>query len=300
MNALIGLSRETNGSPILELFARLGFEDCRATLAYVADDNSQQHHHPFGRNGSSATATLERTECLSAIEKDANQMLDEARANLYESGIHATHVILHGHPATALMEAGDQLCTDLICATATKQGALRCAVFGSVCRALTIHAKESVLISKGVPEGNKPFTAVLAIDHSPYCEKALDRLIEMNPMGIQKLIVMTAVAPREYDELWSSYDLPESEQATLRFDRDRVLARNAEIAQRFRGRNIEASVAVLDLPVRESINQVMTDNNADLLIMASQGHGFVERLTIGSLTLHEAVAETHSLLIVRP
>jgi len=301
MNALIGLDREADGTPILELFARLGFEDCRVTLAYAAEPRSGRHNPRFNsgdyidQGGARSGAAVALT-----AEEDAHQMLDLARDVLYRQGIHSTHVILHGHPASALIEAADQLGASLVGAAATKFGPIRCAVFGSVCRALTIGAHQSVLIAKDMPTPDKPLTAVFATDHSTYCDKAIDALYQMNPMGIQKLVIMSAVAPKGYDELWASYGLPESEQATLTLNREKVTQRNAAIAERFRGLNMETSVAVIDKPVRDGINEVMADNNADLLILAAQGHGFVERMTIGSVSLHEAVAEPHSLLILRP
>ncbi len=301
MNALIGLDRAVNGTPILDLFGRLGFADCRATLAYAAEQPTSSHSPhfrsgDFGDGGEkSAAATLAQIE-----EEDAHDMLDEARSILYQQGIHSTHMILHGHPGSALMAAATQMEVDIVAASSSKYGPLRCAVFGSVCRALTISARQSVLIARDVVPRDKPLTAVFATEHTDYCDRAVETLIKMNPMGIQKMVVMTAIAPHDYEILWAAYDLPASEKATLTFNRDKALELNSAIAKRFRTLSMETSVAVIDKPVRQAINEVMADNDADLLILAAPNHGFLDRMTTGSLSLHETVAEKHSLFILRP
>lgn len=302
MNALIGLDRAVNGSPVLDLFARLGFADCRATLAYASDQDAAKVRTPhfvsgdFVDSGSrSVAATVAKDE-----EEDAQFMLDEARSVLYKKGIHSTHLILHGHPAAALMAAANQMGADIVAAASSKFGPLRCAVFGSVCRALTISAQQSILIARDVVPADKPFTAVFATEHTGYCDRAVETLIRMNPMGIQKLVVMTAIAPQDYEVLWATYDLPESEQATLTLNREKAMELNSAVANKLKVLNMETSVAVIDRPVRQAINEVMEDNDADLLILAAPNHGIVDRMTTGSLSLHETVAEKHSLFILRP
>ena len=39
--------------------------------------------------------------------------------------------------------------------------------------------------------------------------------------------------------------------------------------------------------------------NADLLVLGAQGHGFLERLTTGSVSLDQAVARPYSVIVMR-
>jgi nucleotide-binding universal stress UspA family protein len=43
----------------------------------------------------------------------------------------------------------------------------------------------------------------------------------------------------------------------------------------------------------------MLDTQADILVMGAQGHGFVERVFIGSVSLHQALYEPYPVMIVR-
>jgi nucleotide-binding universal stress UspA family protein len=43
----------------------------------------------------------------------------------------------------------------------------------------------------------------------------------------------------------------------------------------------------------------MTEQNGDLLILGAQGHGFLHRIMLGSVALHQIAVEEYPVLIVR-
>ena len=43
----------------------------------------------------------------------------------------------------------------------------------------------------------------------------------------------------------------------------------------------------------------MAEEQADLLILGSHGHGALERLALGSVSFHQVVATPHNVLVVR-
>jgi nucleotide-binding universal stress UspA family protein len=57
---------------------------------------------------------------------------------------------------------------------------------------------------------------------------------------------------------------------------------------------------VVEGTVEESIHRVMSDLKADLLIVGSQGHGFIDRIVVGSTSLHEVIGENYPVLLLRP
>jgi nucleotide-binding universal stress UspA family protein len=48
-----------------------------------------------------------------------------------------------------------------------------------------------------------------------------------------------------------------------------------------------------------SIPVAMKETGAELLILGAQGHGFLERLTLGSTSFHQVMAEPYSVLVLR-
>ena len=301
MKALIGIDRLTDSQPILDLFARLGFEDCRVTLTRVlaaVAPASSMPHVTGGVGVDLVTARTSPVAIATALERDSERLLEQEHRALYELGIHSEIKLLYGHPAEELIKQAEEMGADLVAASSTVRGPVKSAFLGSVCRALTINAPTSVLMAKKPPRAEKPFTAVLAADHSDYCNRAVDKLFGMRPMGIQRMIVMSA-SPQPAGPIpagWHEYlDVEDDYQIHTR-DLQKKCGR---LADRFRQIRIEADAEVIEKPVIEAINLSMEEHDADLLILAAQGHGFIERMSIGSVSLHEAVAEPHSLLIMR-
>ena len=290
MKALIGLDRFTDNRPVLDLFARMGFADCRVTLAHSMPPQRPAAFVPIPTLAGGFEPAMnapESKQVSQTIKLEAEKLLERDRHILYEAGIHCETALLLGSPGEELIRKATEMNADLVCVTATIRGGLKAAVLGSVCRTLTIGSRKSILIAKHRTKHNKPLTAVLATDQSAYCNKAIENLLKLNPMGMQKLIVLTAAPNEQYD--FDEFALDPSE----------LLTECEKIALKFQKLSMETECVVLEEPIVEAINQTMKAHHADLLIVAAQGHGFVERLLIGSTSLHEAVAENHSLLIMR-
>jgi nucleotide-binding universal stress UspA family protein len=81
---------------------------------------------------------------------------------------------------------------------------------------------------------------------------------------------------------------------------ENLLKRNQTVADRLGAVGIEASPMVIDGHPNAAIHQAMGETEADLLILGAQGHGFIERLAMGSVSFYQAVSERHSVLILRP
>lgn len=290
MKALIGLDRFTDNRPVLDLFARIGFADCRVTLTHAMPPQRPAAFIPIPTLAGGFEPPLNSptpVEVSHTIKHEAEKLLERDRHILYQSGIHCETVLLTGHPGEELIRKATEMNADLVCVTATIRGGLKAAILGSVCRTLTIGSGKSILIAKHRSKANRPLTAVLATDQSDYCNHAIDKLLKFNPMGIQKLIVLTA-APDEPSNL---DEIPA--------DPKDLLKACEKVAHKFKKLSMETESVVLQEPVVEAINHTMKMHDADLLILAAQGHGFLERLFIGSTSLHEAVAENHSVLILR-
>ena len=51
--------------------------------------------------------------------------------------------------------------------------------------------------------------------------------------------------------------------------------------------------------VSSAIEHTMAECNGDLVILGAQGHGFLERLLIGSVALNQVVTSRFSTLVIR-
>ncbi len=169
---------------------------------------------------------------------------------------------------------------------------------GSVSRALSIEAKQSLLVAKLPCSKTGPVHAVFATDHSEYANRALDQLVSWNPQGFSRIDVVTA------------YEVNPSTTAMLKRDtsvdlefqdwvRDHCLKESAKVAEKLKAIAPEINVIVEEGESNEVIRNAMTSSDADLLIMGAQGHGFLDRLVIGSTSHHHFVAEPYPVLLLR-
>lgn len=236
-----------------------------------------------------------------AVERERTEaVLSEVAKRVEENGVRCRSEVVPGRAAEVLIELGERESADLIAVQSERKGAFRSFFFGSVSRGLTIGANRSLLISKdhSVPDG--AIGAVFATDHSSYSQLVADEFIRLAPKGIGKLHIVSAVSMQDYS-FWAEHFDPyrsteEREKALQKEFRDR----NAALAERFLKEGYQATYESPIGSANEAIVQAMESQGAELLIIGAQGHGFVERMLIGSVSLHQVVIEPHSVLLIRP
>jgi len=77
------------------------------------------------------------------------------------------------------------------------------------------------------------------------------------------------------------------------------MERNEQVCERLRALGAQCESRVEEAHPNEAIQNAMKETEADLLILGAQGHGFWDRLAIGSISFHQAIAEPHSVLLLR-
>lgn len=277
-NALIGIDPDADFERALKFFARIGFRGAEATLLGVVEPVNLS----MPVNSVPVYDFSADVELLKIRTEFAQAALDRAEQMMKMEGIPVRKELRTGFAAQEFLAFGHEMNADLLVTSATHHGVLSSAFLGSVSRAAVIGADRSVLIAKkDLPEG-KPLHAVFATDLSHYCNSALEHLAAIQPLGLRKVTVMTA---------YHAKSAAEEQELRLRCE---------HLCDTLWKQRIQAETLVMDAPPGRAIDCAMDRTGANLLIMAAQGHSFFQRLMIGSLSLHEAVAGNHSLLILRP
>lgn len=170
--------------------------------------------------------------------------------------------------------------------------------FGArVARRLLSEAERSLFICRPPIAGADPRHAVFATDHSPYADRCLERLISMRPAGIESITVMTAYQR----DLVASLG-PFVGQLGLdvsRWVKDKLHEENSQALSQLKAAGWHVHSEVRESTVYEAIAASMEANRAGLLILGAQGHGFVQRLTMGSVSLHETLYGKYPILVLR-
>jgi len=231
----------------------------------------------------------------------------------------------------AILECADRWNAGLIAVDGPHRGGLGPFLTGSVARSLVIEShRHSLLLTKAPrenqhddeaepasetaetaasPPNRKPLEdtavsvrAIFATDHSPYANRCVDTLIHMAPRGISHITILTAYPEKKLMRIGQG--LPDLTAAPETAVHQWLTEQNYEVVRRL-SPLLEAAGAtcascVSRAPVNEAIAYAMEEDDAELLILGARGHGFIDRVTLGSVSFHQAMATPHSLLVLRP
>lgn len=237
-------------------------------------------------------------EYMNNRESVANELVVRATEALEDRGMrNCRGHILKGFVSNELMEWSEKEEADLLSLGSNGKTALEGVLLGSVTRKAVISAKTSLLISRTTHAPRRPLTVVLATDHSRYSDWFVKRFAQWAPRGIGKLVV-TTVFPEHLARSISSL------MGHLKFDvaaliRDELEKANRGVISALSGLGAECVSRIECGYVNEAIEDVMKREQADLLVLGAQGHGFSERFIVGSVALEQATGKPYSVLIVR-
>ena len=155
--------------------------------------------------------------------------------------------------------------------------------FGSVTKALSAEATQSILVGKSVVTPDRPLRVVLATDHSSYSSQCMDRFLTWNPAGISKALVVTAAG---------SQDLPTDSMKEMQ-------AKSRGLCTRIESQRIDCDILIRPDNPQDLVSQAMKDFGADLLVLGARGHGFWNRLWFGSVAHYHVVATPYNVLVLR-
>lgn len=239
-------------------------------------------------------------EAIQAEECRAKGAVNAVAKELGETSAGVT--VLHGNATAQLLQHADETDADLIAVNGHENSPVMAVLIGSVARGLVIGAHQSVLVARPSLGGpNRPIRAVLATDHSEYADKCWERLMHFWPRGISHLTILTAYPEERLKGLEPI--LPVMGVSPTQAIYDNLVARNDALATRlsncFHPACTSIDSVISTLPVHEAIAAQLKASDADLLILGAKGHGFLERLSLGSVALQETLSCPKSVLVVR-
>ena len=293
---IVGIDSDNNYEAALDLLGRINFEGNQVTLAHY-----DPPVEPMLLAPPVILDYMDSTQLESEVHAAGASLLRRASEKATSAGLNET-----GQPdlgvrnaAVGLMEEANKIKVDLIAVGARDHNPLKCFVFGSVGRALAIESKQSFLVARDSScNRSGKVRAVFATDHSDYAKKCFEKFISMRPQGIDTITVVTATNRFLEDEISCqtgfndrAYSLNDEEVS------DRVAG--SQMVHQLATIGISGEFREMDGAAEDAIRLAMADASAHLLILASKGHGFLERLLTGSLALHAVVAERYSVLVLR-
>ncbi len=270
------------------IYAKLKFPSASAVLVHTVE--------PVLPDGGflSDSSTSPIVEIQNQRRADGERRMSEVGQELSALGVPSDSVTAYGNPAHEITDLADKEAADLIIAGSQRKGKIETFVMGSVARALVVEAKRSILVGKMALSHQPKINAVLATDHSDYSNKCIDLLIRLAPQGLGKVTVVSADTTD--DEVAKAMKADNSEGLGAS---DLLERKNQAVCAKVRPISEKVDSVVLRGHANEVVNAAMEQTRADLLILGAHGHGFIERLLIGSTAMHMVGNEPWNVLVLR-
>lgn len=293
MKAIVGIDNDGAYASGLHWFKRLQFEHVDVSLLHAC--NPALIYAPFG-----VPAGLGQAEFFDAATKAGQAILDEAESEAKQLGFTVTRPeICLENASDALSHAADRDQDDIIVVGAHRRSQTQAMFLGSVSRQLAIHAPCSILVAKGEPKPEGKLRAIFATDHSKYADACLAKFLDLKPQGIDHIEVFTAYEIDDYEAALLHMELPKLGGMVDEWLEDTLEERGARVAAKLISAGYQTSVKVRQGKPNTAIAQEMQSSGADLLIIGAQGHGFLDKFLIGSVSLHQVMAEPYPVLLLR-
>jgi nucleotide-binding universal stress UspA family protein len=287
---LVGVDPGASYRPALGLVKALKLSSEKTVLACALE--------PLLPDGE--TPLLSRTHPLAELMEHQSQQatseLNEAR-NLAGTLPNPIQHRQAGTPIHVLISAAKAYDADLIAVGSTGKGWLEGLFWGSVTRGLTVEGPCSLLVGKHAIDTQEPLTVIAGFDGSDKSRKCLLKLAEWKPKGIGRLVIAGALETPHYEALGDEMTI--GEPVSFEQLKENWLESASRLARDLSDVAEKVEVIIHEGEPVEILNSLMGDLDGDLLVLGEGGHGFVERLLLGSVSMHFIVKETHNVLALR-
>jgi len=213
--------------------------------------------------------------------------LSQARNALEIGGYGAAWIQPSDDPVDTLIHFAAVERADLIAIGTPRMGR------GKVAKGLIERSPYNLLVSKSPPKNAKGLSAVLATDQSIYMIGCIARLAKVWPHGIQQLTVLTA---NESRTAWLSQGANKSVRQTTQD----LLESNRRICEALAPLGVTCRAEVREGYRNAVLYEVMSENQADLLIMGGPNREDPAPLALQSISAELAIHSPYSVLILRP
>lgn len=292
MKAMVGVDAAGQYRPALEWLTGLGFAGLNVDLVNVVGSVLVDGSFP-DISADNALAQLQ-IEMQRAGQED----LDDAAKMLVSAGVEGRKIQTFGDVTGELLGYADREKIELTAVASHAKDYLGTLFFGSVAKGLVMGATHSILVVKGPVSLANGIHAVFATDHSEYADRCLDWFLAAKPAGIKKVTVVTAFGATRGTAQRFAALMEEVEGANIL--QSDIEKRTHEVVKKFKSAGYETDFVIESGRPGPVIDHAMNKSNADLLVMGAQGHGFLDRLSLGSVSFHQVVGTSHTVLVVRP
>jgi nucleotide-binding universal stress UspA family protein len=230
---------------------------------------------------------------------DFEPVLDAAVATLERPGLAVERAVLHGRPATVIVERAADFRAELVVIGSRGRGPLTSMLLGSVSAEVVDHAPCPVLVVRR-PTAD---SVLVAVDGSPSAQSAITYLTANRILANRPVEVLTVAAGGDRSDSSSlgvfseaSFDAFEEERRNWRRHAEDIAA---AAAQRLGDEGYRARWSISTGHAAHEIIEAARCFGSGLIVMGSRGHSGLTRILLGSVARNVLLHTSASVLIVR-
>lgn len=233
-----------------------------------------------------------------AIRVEVERTVRDARDRLARPGVKVREGVLHGRPATVIVDEARSMRADLIVVGSRGHGTIEAMLLGSVSAEVVDHAPAPVLVARG----SRIDRVVLAWDGSACASRAADLLLTW-PIFANSAVRVVSIADGEVP-WWTGLSEAGSPESMSSFVEAVDASRRqhdqfaAEMTAQLQAVGLTAEA---DRRAGDAASEIMaaaTDSKADLIIMGTHGRTGLGRLILGSVARNVLQHAPCSVLVV--
>jgi len=227
------------------------------------------------------------------------EAIDRAEITLSRPDLKVEGFLLHGRPASAIVDEAAAMEADLIVLGSRGHGTIATMVLGSTASEVVDHAPCPVLIARSNSLGSVAFA-----DDGSATARHAEAVFTTWPIFARRLISVLTVAetavpvaagftPGLYDQVLASYSKSVDET------RADVRDESATAAQRLDEAGLDAQPVVLEGQAAAEIVRFAAERGTGTIVMGTRGHTGLTRIFLGSVARNVLLHAPCSVLIVR-
>jgi len=288
MKIIVGVSQTEALDTIASLIKSLKIENAQIDVVHVIERLGQVGVYPKDKSQNDLIARY-----LKMQEEEGEKALVNAKKDFEQRGLTVQTTLLSGFEANSLIEHAEKTRASLVTIGSSGKGPLEGIIVGSTGRKTVIHSPCSVLIAKKPIRHEGRLKVVLATDLSEYAGRCIEAFVGYGMEGISE-IVLTTVIPKR-----TRFSSEEADKETGRAIRSELASCLKDLGAKLEPTKATVRPRIEVGPIGDALERVMVEEKADLLVVGAQGHGFLHRLSIGSVSLEQAVRKPYSVLVIR-
>ena len=246
-----------------------------------------------------APVAIESHELEREMDRHVENTLDDAERTLERPGLGVERLILHGRPATAIVDEAREWSADLIVLGNRGHGPFGAMLLGSVSAEVVDHAPCPVLVVRRADAGE----VVFADDGSPGARHAAAVLTEWTCL---RALPVTVLSVADLGLPWAASPVPgvydrvlETYMADVDLARSQVNRVATDAAAELRGIGVAATSAVREGDPAHEIVEFARERGASIIVLGTRGQTGLARFLLGSVARNVLLHAPCSVLVVR-